>query len=239
MRYRTHTCGALRAADIGATVRLSGWVHRVRDHGGLLFIDLRDHYGLTQIVADPDLPAFKLAERVRSEWCIRVDGEVKARSPETVNANLPTGEIEIFAREIEVLSEAPELPMPVFGEPEYPEDTRLKYRFLDLRRESLHTNIMRRVAVVTKMRELMRGAGFTEFHTPILTASSPEGARDFLVPSRLHPGNFYALPQAPQQFKQLIMVAASTAISRSRHASATRTRAPTGCPASSTSSTWR
>ena len=205
--YRTHTCGALRADNVGAIVRLSGWVHRVRDHGGLLFIDLRDHYGLTQVVADPDSPAFKTAERVRAEWCIRVDGEVKARTEETVNANLPTGAVEVFAREIEVLSEAPELPMPVFGEPEYPEDTRLKYRFLDLRRESLHRNIMRRVAVVAKMRELMRASGFNEFQTPILTASSPEGARDFLVPSRLHSGKFYALPQAPQQFKQLIMVA--------------------------------
>ncbi|MGH6923161.1 MAG: aspartate--tRNA ligase [Propylenella sp.] len=206
-RYRTHTCGALRAADVGASVRLSGWVHRVRDHGGLLFIDLRDHFGLTQVVADPDSPAFAAAESVRAEWCIRVDGAVKARTPETVNSNLPTGEVEIFAREIEVLSEAPELPMPVFGEPDYPEDTRLKYRFLDLRRETLHKNIMRRVAIVAKMRELMRAAGFNEFATPILTASSPEGARDFLVPSRIHPGKFYALPQAPQQFKQLIMVA--------------------------------
>ena len=205
--YRTHTCGALRPGDVGATVRLSGWVHRVRDHGGLLFIDLRDHYGLTQVVADPDSPAFKTAEKVRAEWCIRVDGEVKARTAETVNANLPTGGVEVFASEIKILSEAPELPMPVFGEPEYPEDTRLKYRFLDLRRELLHKNIMRRVAVVAKMRELMRGAGFNEFQTPILTASSPEGARDFLVPSRIHPGKFYALPQAPQQFKQLIMVA--------------------------------
>ena len=205
--YRTHTCGALRAGDVGADVRLSGWVHRVRDHGGLLFIDLRDHYGLTQIVADPDSPAFTAAERVRSEWCIRVDGAVRLRPPETANPNLPTGEIEVFAREIEVLSEAPELPLPVFGEPDYPEDTRLKYRFLDLRRESLHRNIMRRVAIVAKMRELMRAAGFNEFQTPILTASSPEGARDFLVPSRLHPGKFYALPQAPQQFKQLIMMA--------------------------------
>jgi len=205
--YRSHNCGALRAEDVGATVRLSGWVHRVRDHGGLLFIDLRDHYGVTQIVADPDSPAFKTAERVRAEWCIRIDGEVKARTADTVNANLPTGHVEIFARDIEILSDAPELPMPVFGEPEYPEDTRLKYRFLDLRRESLHKNIMRRVAVIAKMRELMSGAGFSEFQTPILTASSPEGARDFLVPSRLHPGKFYALPQAPQQFKQLIMVA--------------------------------
>ena len=206
-RYRSHTCGALRAEDVGTTVRLSGWVHRVRDHGGLLFIDLRDHFGLTQIVADPDSPAFRDAERVRAEWCIRVDGDVRHRPPETVNPNLPTGAIEIFAREIEVLSEAPELPLPIFGEPDYPEDTRLKYRFLDLRRESLHKNIMRRVAVVAKMRELMRAQGFSEFQTPILTASSPEGARDFLVPSRLHPGTFYALPQAPQQFKQLIMMA--------------------------------
>ena len=206
-RYRSHHCGALRAADVGTNVRLSGWVHRVRDHGGLLFIDLRDHYGLTQIVVDPDSPAFNMAERVRSEWCIRVDGAVRHRPPETLNANLPTGEIEVFAQEIEVLSEAPELPLPVFGEPDYPEDTRLKYRFLDLRRESLHKNIMRRVAIIHKLRELMRAGGFNEFQTPILTASSPEGARDFLVPSRLHPGKFYALPQAPQQFKQLIMMA--------------------------------
>ena len=206
-RYRTHTCGALRAGDVGETVRLSGWVHRVRDHGGLLFIDLRDHYGLTQIVADPDSPAFSTAERVRAEWCICVDGSVKQRTPETVNAGIATGEIEVFAGSVEVLSEAPELPVPVFGEPEYPEDTRLKYRFLDLRRDTLHRNIMRRVAIVARMRELMRDAGFAEFQTPILTASSPEGARDFLVPSRIHPGKFYALPQAPQQFKQLIMVA--------------------------------
>ena len=206
-RYRSHSCGALRAGDVGSSVRLAGWVHRVRDHGGLLFIDLRDHYGLTQVVADPDSPAFEAAERVRAEWCVRVDGEVRARTPETVNANLPTGGVEIFAREIEVLAEAPELPLPVFGEPDYPEDTRLKYRFLDLRRETLHANIMRRVAIIAEMRELMRAAGFNEFATPILTASSPEGARDFLVPSRMHPGKFYALPQAPQQFKQLIMVA--------------------------------
>ncbi|HEY0567452.1 MAG TPA: aspartate--tRNA ligase [Xanthobacteraceae bacterium] len=205
-RYRSHTCAALRAEDVGADVRLSGWVHRVRDHGGLLFIDLRDHYGITQIVADPDSPAFRTAETLRAEWCVRIDGEVRARPRETVNGNLPTGAIEVFAREIEILSEAPELPMPVFGEPDYPEDTRLKYRFLDLRRESLHRNIMRRVAVVTAMRELMRDAGFNEFSTPILTASSPEGARDFLVPSRIHPGKFYALPQAPQQYKQLLMM---------------------------------
>jgi len=204
--YRSHNCSALRTSDVGATVRLSGWVHRVRDHGGVLFIDLRDHYGLTQIVADPDSPAFKTAELVRSEWVIRVDGLVKARMPETVNAGLPTGEIEVFARDIEVLSQAEELPLPVFGEPDYPEDIRLKYRFLDLRRETLHNNIMRRVAVIDSMRRRMKEAGFNEFSTPILTASSPEGARDFLVPSRIHEGKFYALPQAPQQYKQLLMM---------------------------------
>ncbi|MER9939087.1 aspartate--tRNA ligase [Mesorhizobium sp. M0088] len=205
-RYRSHTCAQLRKSDVGSTVRLSGWVHRVRDHGGLLFIDLRDNYGLTQIVADPDSPAFKVAETVRGEWVIRVDGEVKARLPETTNANLPTGEIEIFAREIEVLSAAKELPLPVFGEPDYPEDIRLKYRFLDLRRETLHKNIIARTKIIAEMRKRMGEVGFTEFSTPILTASSPEGARDFLVPSRIHPGTFYALPQAPQQYKQLIMV---------------------------------
>jgi aspartyl-tRNA synthetase len=206
-RYRTQTCGALRSEDVGQTVRLSGWVHRVRDHGGLLFIDLRDHYGITQVVADPDSPAFKAAEKVRSEWVIRVDGEVKARTPETVNSNLPTGAVEVFARELEVLSEAGDLPMPVFGDQEYPEETRLTYRFLDLRREKLHRNIMRRSEIISSIRRRMTGAGFFEFQTPILTASSPEGARDFLVPSRLHPGKFYALPQAPQQFKQLVMIA--------------------------------
>ena len=206
-RYRSHTCAALRKSDVGQNVRLSGWVHRVRDHGGLLFIDLRDHYGLTQIVADPDSPAFKIAETVRGEWVIRVDGEVKARMAETANPNLPTGEIEIFAREIEVLSAAKELPLPVFGEPDYPEDVRLKYRFLDLRRDTLHKNIVKRTQVIAAMRREMGGAGFTEYSTPILTASSPEGARDFLVPSRIHPGTFYALPQAPQQYKQLLMVA--------------------------------
>ncbi|HEV2503974.1 MAG TPA: aspartate--tRNA ligase [Mesorhizobium sp.] len=206
-RYRSHTCAALRKSDVGQNVRLSGWVHRVRDHGGLLFIDLRDHYGLTQIVADPDSPAFKAAETVRGEWVIRVDGDVKARTAEAVNANLPTGEIEIFAREIEVLSAAKELPLPVFGEPDYPEDVRLKYRFLDLRRDTLHKNIVKRTQVIAAMRREMTAAGFAEYSTPILTASSPEGARDFLVPSRIHPGNFYALPQAPQQYKQLLMVA--------------------------------
>ena len=205
-RYRSHNCAALRADNVGESVRLSGWAHRIRDHGGLLFIDLRDHFGLTQIVVDPDSPAFKTAETIRGEWVVRIDGEVKKRSDETINAKLPTGEIEIFAREIEVLSPAKELPLPVFGEPEYPEDIRLKYRFLDLRRETLHKNIMKRTRIIAKIRELMQNAAFTEFQTPILTASSPEGARDFLVPSRLHNGMFYALPQAPQQYKQLLMM---------------------------------
>ncbi|MDK1384970.1 aspartate--tRNA ligase [Sinorhizobium sp. 8-89] len=206
-RYRSHTCAALRKSDVGSTVRLSGWVHRVRDHGGVLFIDLRDHYGMTQVVADPDSPAFKTAETVRGEWVIRIDGTVKARTDETVNKNMPTGEIELYAREIEVLSAAKELPLPVFGEPDYPEDVRLKYRFLDLRRETLHRNIVKRTEIISAMRRGMSEIGFTEYTTPILTASSPEGARDFLVPSRIHPGNFYALPQAPQQYKQLLMVA--------------------------------
>ncbi|PLX36692.1 MAG: aspartate--tRNA ligase [Hyphomicrobiales bacterium] len=205
--YRSHTCGQLRHSDVGQSVRLSGWVHRVRDHGGLLFIDLRDHYGVTQIVADPDSPAFATAEKVRSEWVIRIDGEVKARTDETVNDKLPTGAVEIFARDIEVLSAAKELPLPVFGEPDYPEDIRLKYRFLDLRRDTLHSNIMTRMKIISSLRQRMIDGGFFEFQTPILTASSPEGARDFLVPARLHPGKFYALPQAPQQFKQLIMMA--------------------------------
>ena len=206
-RYRSHTCGALPATDIGADTRLSGWVHRVRDHGGVLFIDLRDHYGLTQVVADPDSPAFKMAERVRSEWVIRVDGKVRQRPEGTINAELPTGEIEVYAAEIEVLSEAKELPVPVFGEPDYPEDLRLTYRFLDLRRESLHAVIMKRLAITKWIRARMHDVGFHEFPTPILTASSPEGARDFLVPSRIHAGKFYALPQAPQQYKQLLMIA--------------------------------
>ncbi|MCC0056479.1 MAG: aspartate--tRNA ligase [Rhodobiaceae bacterium] len=205
-RYRSTTCGALRASDVGATARLSGWVHRVRDHGGVLFIDLRDHYGMTQIVADPDSPAFAVAETLRAEWVVRIDGTVKARTPETVNEGLPTGAIEVFAAEIEVLSKAEELPLPVFGEPDYPEDIRLRYRFLDLRRETLHRNIIQRTKVIGAMRKRMEEVGFTEFSTPILTASSPEGARDFLVPSRIHPGEFYALPQAPQQYKQLLMV---------------------------------
>jgi aspartyl-tRNA synthetase len=205
--YRTHTCGELRKEDVGKTVRLSGWVHRLRDHGGLLFIDLRDHYGIIQAVADPKSPAFADAEKLKPEWVVRIDGEVVARSPETVNPNLPTGGIEVRIKALEVLSEAKELPLPVFGEPDYPEETRLKYRFLDLRRESLHNNIMKRQAIIWSLRHRMREAGFFEFQTPILTASSPEGARDYLVPSRVHPGKFYALPQAPQQFKQLIMIA--------------------------------
>jgi aspartyl-tRNA synthetase len=206
-RYRTHTCGALRDSDVGKNVRLSGWCHRIRDHGGLLFIDLRDHYGLTQCVADPDSPAFRDAEKLRAEWVVRIDGRVRHRPAGTVNPELPTGAVEVFISEIEVLSPAAELPMPVFGEQEYPEEMRLKYRFLDLRRDRLHNNIMRRGAIVDSIRRRMKESGFFEFQTPILTASSPEGARDYLVPSRLHPGKFYALPQAPQQFKQLIMIA--------------------------------
>ena len=205
-RYRTHNCGALRASDIGSTVRLSGWCHRIRDHGGVLFIDLRDHYGLTQVVADPDSPAFKTAEKLRSEWVLRIDGRVRNRPDGTVNPDLPTGEVEVYISDIEVLGPAGELPMQVFGDQGYPEDMRLKYRFLDLRRDRLHQNIMLRGKVIDSIRRRMKEGGFFEFQTPILTASSPEGARDFLVPSRLHPGKFYALPQAPQQFKQLIMI---------------------------------
>jgi aspartyl-tRNA synthetase len=205
-RYRSHTCGALRPDNQGSDTRLSGWVHRVRDHGGVLFIDLRDHYGITQVVADPDSPAFKMAERARSEWVIRVDGKVRARPAGTENAEMATGLVEVYATEIEVLSQAAELPLPVFGDTEYPEDIRLKYRFLDLRRERIHNNIMKRGAIINSLRRRMVEGGFFEFQTPILTASSPEGARDYLVPSRVHPGKFYALPQAPQQFKQLLMM---------------------------------
>jgi aspartyl-tRNA synthetase len=205
-RYRTHTCGALRASDIGREVRLSGWVHRVRDHGGVLFIDLRDHYGLTQVVADPDSPAFKTAEKLRAEWVVRIDGKVRHRPEGTVNPELPTGETEVYISDIEVLGPAGELPLPVFGDQEYPEEIRLKYRFLDLRRDRLHRNVMLRGQVIDSIRRRMKEGGFFEFQTPILTASSPEGARDYLVPSRIHPGKFYALPQAPQQFKQLIMI---------------------------------
>ena len=205
-RYRTHTCGELRASDVGEDVRLSGWCHRIRDHGGVLFIDLRDHYGVTQCVIDPDSPAFPTAETLRSEWVVKIDGKLRMRPAGTENPDLPTGAVEVYASAIEVLGPAAELPMPVFGEQEYPEDIRLRYRFLDLRRERLHRNIMLRGAIIDSIRRRMKEQGFFEFQTPILTASSPEGARDFLVPSRLHPGKFYALPQAPQQFKQLIMV---------------------------------
>jgi len=204
--YRTHTCGALRAGDTGQSVRLSGWINRKRDHGGLVFVDLRDHYGLTQLVFAPETPGFDTIERLRAESVIRIDGEVVARTPETVNPNLDTGEVEVRVRAVEVLSEAAELPLPVFGEPDYPEEIRLKHRYLDLRRETLHRNIVLRSKVIHSIRNRMIGQGFLEYQTPILTASSPEGARDFLVPSRIHPGTFYALPQAPQQFKQLLMV---------------------------------
>ncbi|MGD9657506.1 MAG: aspartate--tRNA ligase [Methylocystis sp.] len=206
-RYRSHNCGEPNEALVGEKIRLSGWCHRIRDHGGVLFIDLRDHYGLTQCVVDPDSPAFAQAEKLRSEWVVRLDGEARKRPAGTENPDMPTGQVEIYVSEIEVLGPAAELPVPVFGDQPYPEDTRLKYRFIDLRREKLHRNIMLRGRIIDSIRARMKQAGFFEFQTPILTASSPEGARDFLVPSRLHPGKFYALPQAPQQFKQLIMVA--------------------------------
>ncbi|MCC2976032.1 aspartate--tRNA ligase [Sphingomonas sp. PL-96] len=205
--YRTHNCSQLDADADGQEVRLSGWVHRKRDHGGVLFIDLRDHYGITQIVADSDSPALSTLESLRTESVITIDGVVKRRSEATVNPNLATGEIEVFARAVTVQSMAQELPMPVAGDAEYPEDIRLRYRFLDLRREKVHANIMLRAQVIASLRQRMIEQGFTEFQTPILTASSPEGARDYLVPSRVHPGKFYALPQAPQMFKQLLMVA--------------------------------
>ena len=204
--FRTHSCADLTANNVGETVRLSGWVHRIRDHGGVLFIDLRDHYGITQVLCDPDSPVFEDVEKVRSEWCIRIDGEVKARDESLVNPKLPTGEIEVFIRDMEVLGAAEELPLIVFGDQEYPEETRLRYRFLDLRREAMQRNMTLRSDVVASIRKRMWAQNFREYQTPIITASSPEGARDFLVPSRLHPGKFYALPQAPQQFKQLIMV---------------------------------
>jgi aspartyl-tRNA synthetase len=205
--FRSHTCAALSREAVGQSVRLSGWVHRKRDHGGVLFVDLRDHYGITQIVADSDSPALPVLEGLRVESVVTIDGEVKLRSEGTSNANLGTGEIEVFARAVIVQSRADELPMPVAGEQEYPEDIRLKYRFLDLRREKVHANMMLRSKVISSLRNRMVAQGFNEIQTPILTASSPEGARDYLVPSRVHPGKFYALPQAPQMFKQLLMVA--------------------------------
>jgi len=204
--YRSHTCADLSLENKGDDVRLSGWVHRVRDHGGVLFLDLRDHYGITQVICDPDSPAFAEMEKVRAEWCVRIDGTVKARDESLVNPKLPTGAIEVYARDIEVLGSAAELPLQVFGDQEYPEETRLRYRYLDLRREKMQKNMTLRSDVVTSIRKRMWDQNFREFQTPIITASSPEGARDFLVPSRLHPGKFYALPQAPQQFKQLLMV---------------------------------
>jgi aspartyl-tRNA synthetase len=205
--FRSHTCAALTAANVGETVRLSGWVHRRRDHGGVIFIDLRDHYGITQVLCDPDSPVFAQVEKLRAEYCIRIDGTVKARDPELVNPKIPTGEIEVFIRDMEILGGVKgELPLQVFGDQEYPEETRLKYRYLDLRREAMQTNMALRSDVVASIRRRMWDIGFREYQTPIITASSPEGARDFLVPSRLHPGKFYALPQAPQQFKQLLMV---------------------------------
>ena len=204
--YRSHTCAALTKDNVGETVRLSGWVHRIRDHGGVLFIDLRDHYGVTQVLCDPDSPVFNDVEKVRSEWCIRIDGNVKARDESLINPKIPTGEVEVFIRDMEVLGSAEELPLIVFGDQEYPEETRLRYRYLDLRREAMQRNMTLRSDVVSSIRRRMWDKGFREYQTPVITASSPEGARDFLVPSRLHPGKFYALPQAPQQFKQLIMV---------------------------------
>ena len=204
--YRSHTCADLTEKNVGDNIRLSGWVHRVRDHGGVLFIDLRDHYGMTQVLCDPDSPVFNEVEKVRSEWCIRIDGTVKAREAALVNTKISTGKVEVFIKDLEVLGSAEELPLMVFGDQEYPEETRLKYRYLDLRREKLQKNMKLRSDVIASIRKRMWDRGFREFQTPIITSSSPEGARDFLVPSRLHPGKFYALPQAPQQFKQLIMV---------------------------------
>ncbi|MCT6851632.1 MAG: aspartate--tRNA ligase [Commensalibacter sp.] len=206
-RYRTHNCAALRSQDVGSTVKLSGWIHSKRDHGGLLFIDLRDHFGITQIVIPANSPLMNTAERLRVESVICITGKVVAREGETVNPKLPTGQIEIQAENLEIISEADVLPFQVTGNENYPEDLRLKYRYIDLRRERVHRNLMLRSNIIASLRHRMIEQGFTEFQTPILTASSPEGARDFLVPARLHPGKFYALPQAPQQFKQLAMVA--------------------------------
>ena len=203
--YRTHKCNELKISDVDKSVNLSGWVNRKRDHGGLLFIDLRDHYGLTQLVFDPDSKAFDIAEKITAETVIKISGKVVKRDDDTINSNLSTGEIEVYVDTLDVLSEAEELPLPVFGEPDYPEDIRLKYRFLDLRRETLHGNIVLRSKIIQSIRNRMINNDFLEFQTPIMTASSPEGARDFLIPSRIHQGSFYALPQAPQQFKQILM----------------------------------
>jgi aspartyl-tRNA synthetase len=236
--YRTHTCGALRPEHAGAAVRLSGWIHRRRDHGGLLFVDLRDHYGVTQLVASPETKGFETLTRLRAESVVRIDGDVVARSNETVNPNLPTGGVEVRVRSVEVLSEAAELPLPVFGEPDYPEEIRLKHRYLDLRRDSLHRNIVLRAQVIASIRRRMIEQGFTEFQTPILTASSPEGARDFSSLARA-PRQVLRAPQAPQQFKQLLMVAGFdryfqiAPCFRDEDARADRS------PASSTSSIWR
>ena len=237
--YRTHSCGVLSAGEVGQDVRLSGWVHRKRDHGGVLFVDLRDHYGITQIVADSDSAALAVLEGLRVESVVTIDGLVKARAVGTANPALATGAIEVFARAVTVQSRADELPMPVAGDQDYPEDIRLKYRFLDLRREKVHANMMLRSQVIASLRQRMVAQGFTEFQTPILTASSPEGARDYLVPSRVHPGRFYALPQAPQMFKQLLMVAGFDRYFQIAPCFATRMRALTVRRASSTSSILR
>jgi len=238
--YRSHNCGELSKSDVGQTVRLSGWVHRKRDHGGLLFIDLRDNYGLTQLVFDPDrAEAFALAEKVRSEWVVRIDGKVVARAGETVNPNLATGAVEVQVSAMEVLSEAQELPLPVFGEPDYPEETRLTYRFLDLRRETLHNNILLRSKIIASARRRMTEAGFNEFQTPILTASSPEGARDFLVPRAFIRASSTPCRRRRSSSSSSSWLRASTAIFRSRPASVTRTPVPTAAPANSISSTSR
>ena len=205
--YRTHTCGELRLDDAGQTARLSGWIHRKRDHGNLLFLDLRDHYGLTQCVIEITSPMFEGVEGLRLETVLTVTGPIEMRSSDTVNADLPTGEVELRIEAFEIQASAEPLPLEVNSDSDYGEEIRLKYRFLDLRREKVHRNIMLRSSVISSIRRRMTDQGFMEFQTPILTSTSPEGARDFLVPSRLHPGEFYALPQAPQQFKQLIMVA--------------------------------
>ncbi|KAB2834734.1 MAG: aspartate--tRNA ligase, partial [Caedimonadaceae bacterium] len=204
--YRTHTCGALRAEHVGQTVRLSGWIHRKRDHGHLLFIDLRDHYGITQCVIETNNPKFNNIEHVRLESVVTLTGSVVKRDPTTVNSKMPTGDVELVTQDVHLESSSEMLPLQVNSDQEFPEETRLRYRFLDLRREKMHSNIALRSAVISEIRKSMIDKGFLEIQTPILTASSPEGARDFLVPSRLHPGRFYALPQAPQMFKQLLMI---------------------------------